>query len=133
MTLSELNQHLELREQLNKANEMLRALREAAYPKGQRLDGMPHASGVSDKVGDLAIEIADLTTEIEMLQAEIAEAEKPIEEFITEIHDAQTRMVFRLRFMRCCTWKEVAALIKGGNTEASVKTICYRYLESCSV
>ena len=132
MTLSDLNQHLELREQLNKANEMLTALRDAEYPGSPKMDGMPHASGVSDKVGDLAVEIADLTGEIKMLQAKITEAEKPIEEFITEIHDAQTRMVFRLRFMRCCTWKEVAALIRGGNTEASVKTICYRYLESCS-
>ena len=51
--------------------------------------------------------------------------------YITQIPDDQTRMIFRLRFLRGLTWSEVAALIGGRNTESAVKNICYRYLETC--
>lgn len=130
MTLQELNQHLELREKLIRANEMLYALRVASEPGAQAIDGMPHASGVRDKVGDLAVEIADMEDRITFLKGEIMEAEKPILKFIREIDDDQTRLIFRLRFIRCLAWKEVAGVLRGGNTEASVKNICYRYIET---
>ena len=93
---------------------------------------MPHATGVKDKVGDLAIEIADMDTRIAYLENEVAEKEKPVIAWIGAIDDDQTRLIFRLRFIRCLAWKEVADVLRGGNTEASVKNICYRYIESCN-
>ena len=59
MTLKELNGHFVLRERLARAKEMLASLQAAACPGAQVLTGMPHAPGVSDKVGDLAVEIAE--------------------------------------------------------------------------
>ena len=131
MTLQELNQLFELRERLAKAQEMIDSLRAAACPGGQVLTGMPHAPGYRDKVGDFAVEIADMADRIEYLQGEIAKAEAPILSFIRAIDNDQTRLIFRLRFIRGMAWKEVAAVLRGGNTEASVKSACYRYLESC--
>ncbi len=128
MTLQDLNQHLELRGKLIKAHEMLDALRIASEPGAQAIDGMPHSSGVHDKGGDLAVQIADMEERIEFLEEEIKASEKPILKFIQAIDDDQTRLVFRLRFIRCLTWKEVAVILHG-NTEASVKNICYRYIE----
>lgn len=92
---------------------------------------MPHAPGVSDKVGDLAVEIADLKDQIALLREEIAVEEQKVSAFIGAIENDQTRMIFRLRFLRCLTWGEVADVIGGRNTEAGVKNVCYRYLESC--
>lgn len=131
MTLQELNRHFELRERLSKAREMLDSLQAAACPGAQTLTGMPHAPGVRDKVGDLAIEIADMEERIRYLCEEISREEESVNNFISGIQNDQTRMVFRLRFLRCLTWAEVAAVIGGRNTEAGVKNICYRYLESC--
>ena len=37
-------------------------------------------------------------------------------------------MVFRLRFLHCMTWPQVAGAIGGRNTANSVKLICHRYL-----
>lgn len=128
MTLQELNRHFELRERLDKANEMLDALRAAACPGAQVLTGMPHSTGVKDKVGDLAVEIADMDTRIQFLEDEIKTGEETILPFIRSIEDDQTRLIFRLRFIRCLTWKEVAAVIGGRNSEDSVKMVCYRYL-----
>lgn len=100
MTLQELNRHFELRERLDKANEMLDALRAAACPGAQVLTGMPHSTGVKDKVGDLAVEIADMDTRIQFLEDEIKTGEETILPFIRSIEDDQTRLIFRLRFIR---------------------------------
>lgn len=94
------------------------------------MSGMPHAPGVRDKVGDLAVEIADMTERIRYLKEEINRAEAAVTEFVENIENDQTRMIFRLRFLRCLTWGEVAAVIGGRNTEDGVKSACYRYLSS---
>ena len=128
MTLDELNIHFNLVTELKKAKDMLQNLWNAAYPGGQVLTGMPHAPGVKDKIGDLGIEIADLEMEIEAMEAAVNNSAVPVLAFIAEIPDIQTRMVFRLRFCRGYQWKEVARMLGGGNSEDSVKKVCYRYL-----
>lgn len=128
MTLEDLNQHLELITELARVNEMIQSLWNAAHPGGQVLTGMPHAPGVKDKIGDLACEIADLETDRDQLQERIELSEKSVMAFITKIPGAQTRLIFRLRFCRGLTWKEVAQVIGGGNTENGVRMVCYRYL-----
>ena len=127
MTLEDLNQHLLLRDKLNKAEELLAALRLAAGPSAPQLTGMPHAPGVKDKVGDLAVEIADLSKSVDALRKELREREAPIEAFIAQIQDDHTRLVFRLRFLRGLSWKEVSQILGRFTTESSIKTTCYRY------
>lgn len=127
MTKEELSRHVELRKQLAADLELLTSLEVAAGPRVQHLDGMPHAPGVRDVVGDLATEIADVKTEISQLEAEIARSEAAIVDYVNSIKDAQTRMIFRLRFIRGMSWKEVAATI-GWITESGVKSIYNRYI-----
>lgn len=128
MTLQELSQHYDLLEQLRKDEEMLASLRAAAAPGAQVITGMPHAPGVYDRVGSLAVEIADMEGRIGALREQAAREEVVIGAFIDGIRDDQTRMIFRLRFLRGLLWRQVAGVIGGGNTEASVKAVCYRFL-----
>lgn len=130
MTLQELSHHFKLRERLERDMDLLKSLEAAACPGAQVLTGMPHAPGVRDKVGDLAVEIADLKERIRYLENEIAVAEQEVARFITAIPDEQLRVIFRLRFLRGLTWGEVAAVVGGRNTEDGVKTSAYRYLNS---
>lgn len=109
---------------------MLQSLRDAACPGAAVLTGMPHAPGVKDKVGDLAAEIVDMDARVGWLEAEVKASEESIMPFIRGIDDDQTRLIFRLRFLRGLAWKEVAAVIGGRNSEDSVKMVCYRYLSS---
>lgn len=132
MTLQELSRHLKLRERLARDEEILKSLEAAAYPGAQAFTGMPHTPGVSDKVGDLATEIADMKEQIQLLAAEINQEEKTVTDYINMIEDGQMRVIFRLRFLRCLTWAEVATVIGGKNTEEGVKTACYRYISSQS-
>ena len=132
MTLQELNAVFRLKKQLEKNAEMLESLRAAAAPSSPALTGMPHAPGVKDKVADLAIEIAELEESNKEIAAEIHTREQAVEAFINGIENVQTRTIFRLRFLRAMSWAKVAEVIGGRNTEDGVKTVCYRFLESCN-
>lgn len=131
MTLQDLSRCYKLREQLRRDENMLASFESKACPGAQVLTGMPRASVIWDKVGDLAAEIADMKERIAALRRAVAQEEQRLEALISGIEDDQTRMIFRLRFLRCLTWVEVAELIGGRNTESAVKNACYRYLESC--
>ena len=132
MTLQELSKYYKLHERLERNREMLSSLYAAAGPGAQVITGMPHAPGVSDKVGDLAAELWDLQSKIDYLEQRCAEEKKKLEKYIGGIKDDQTRMIFRLRFIHCMTWPQVSETLGGRNTANSVKAICYRYLKSCS-
>ena len=132
MTLQELSHHFKLREQLERDKGILEALQAAACPGAQVLTNMPRTPGVKDKVGDLAVEIADMRERIRYQQEEIAKEEATVSTFINSIEDTHIRMLFRLRFLRCLTWSEVSRVIGGRNTEEGVKSACYRYLSTTS-
>lgn len=128
MTLEELNEYFRLLGRLNKARELLASLEASAAPKSPQPDGMPHAPGYSDRIGSLAAEITDTREKVSELEDEVRWEGVDVARFIDSIPDYQARLIFRLRFLRGLSWGEVAAIIGGGNTENSVKCICYRYL-----
>lgn len=133
MTLRELSKYYKLHERLERNREMLSALYAAAGPGAQVLTGMPHAQGVSDTVGSLVLEIDDLKEKIARLESDCAWERRKLERYISIIKDDQTRMIFRLRFIHCMTWLQVAEAIGGRNTANSVKLVCHRYLNSKKV
>lgn len=132
MSLEELNTYFDLIDRLEQAKDVLRNLENAVCPGAQVLTGMPHASGVKDKLGDLAAEIVDVEARIKYLETEINKHKEKVEAFVLSIDDIYLRTIFRLRFERGLAWKTVAAVVGGGNTENSVKMACYRYLKLVS-
>ena len=128
MTKQELSRHVGLQKRLAADLELLASLEAAAGPGAQKLDGLPHAPGVRERVGDCAVAIADAKEEIARTEAEVSRSESAIVAFINTIGDLQVRTIFRLRFLSGMTWKDVAVAIGGGNTEAGVRMVCYRYL-----
>ena len=128
MTLRELSIYYKLHERLEQNRQMLSSLYTAAGLGAQEITGMPHAPGVSDQVSGLVIEIEDLKERISHLESECAQEKRILERYISTIEDDQTRMVFRLRFVHCMTWPQVAKAIGGRKTANSVKLICHRYL-----
>lgn len=128
MTLRELSIYYKLHERLERNRQMLSSLYATAGLGAQEITGMPHTPGVSDQVSSLLIEIEDLKERISHLESECVQKKKILERYIATIEDDQTRMVFRLRFVHCMTWPQVAKAIGGRNTANSVKLICHRYL-----
>lgn len=127
MTRQELSHHVDLKRQLAADLELLASLEAMAGPGVQHPDGMSRAFGVRDPIGNFASEIADVKAKISQLEAEITRSEAAVVDYITSNKDDRTRMIFRLRFIHCMTWKEVAAAV-GWITENGVKLACYRYI-----
>ena len=133
MSMETLQALYELEKRLAEEKEILAGLQAAAYPGAQNLDGLPHGTGVSDKVAKLAIEIVEIKNRIEQTVIEIEPLEKVVSDFLGTINDSYIVMVVRLRFICAMSWKDVAVCMGGGNSEESVKMNCYRFLSKiCS-
>ena len=128
MTLQVLSKYYDIQMTLEKDREALERLRQRITPASPQLTGMPHTPGVRDKVGDLAVELADMDERIRWLE-ELAAQEKPIVEAVSNgIGVAGLYLVFRLRFIRCYSWAEVAGVLGKGYTEDGVSRMAYNYL-----
>lgn len=131
MTLKELNQLYYLERLIERDSDTVDRLESALLGGSSALTHMPHAPGVSDRVGDTVSKIIDLKKQLEIRIASYNLIKARIASFIDSIEDTHIKLIFLLRFVDGCTWNEVAYAISGNNTENSVKKICYRYLKSC--
>ena len=124
MTLQQLNSHFELVEQYLNAEYMLLRLRDAAGLKAQAITGMPHGTGVSDKVGDTAVELVRAEEKLVTLYNRLKEDEAPIIAWIDTVDDICTQTALRLRFIHGKQWKEVSDMV--GFSEEAIKKKCYK-------
>lgn len=131
MTLQDLNRYLTLCKQLDSARESLLDLQDAAVPGAQVLTGMPHAPGVKDKVGNLAIMIADTKTEIERMEREIEAMERDVDAFIKTIPDVELRNIFRFRFLLRLTWEDIAEMCRWRYSETALRKRIQTYMNRC--
>ena len=127
-TLQELSKYYNLLQRIYRAEDILAGLQSAVCPGAQKLTGMPAAPGVKDKLGDFTAEIVDMQQLIEELKQAAEQERAKVEAYINSIDDEQTRLIFRLRFLHCLTWAEVAEIIGRRNTAAGVRMICKRHL-----
>lgn len=126
MTLQDLNRYLTLCKQLDSARESLLNLQDAAVPGAQVLTGMPHAPGVKDKVGNLAIEIADTKDAINEMERNVEAMKKEVESFIRTIPYVDLRTIFRLRFIRMLTWEDIEEVFQWRLTATALqKRVAY--------
>lgn len=130
MTLEDLNMYLTLCKQLDSARESLLDLQDAAVPGAQVLTGMPHAPGVKDKVGNLAIMIADTKTEIERMEQELAAMEADVDAFIRTIPNVELRNIFRFRFLLRLTWEDIAEVFQWRFSEAALRKRMTQYMKN---
>lgn len=128
MTLKEISRYFHMNEAIEKNREVLNSLRQKVAPSSPQLNGMPHAPGISDNTSRLAIEIADLDARIEYLEKQAEVERNKAVVFCDTIQDARMYMIFRLRFVRCMTWAEIADLLGDYYTEAGVSRMVYNYL-----
>ncbi len=127
-TLQELSKYYNLLQRIYRAEDILAGPQSAVCPGAQKLTGMPAAPGVKDKLGDFTAEIVDMQQLIEELKQAAEQERAKVEAYINSIDDEQTRLIFRLRFLHCLTWQEVAEIIGRRNTAAGVRMICKRHL-----
>lgn len=129
MTLGELSQLKHLKREIAMDRQRLRQLEEAALPGAQVMTGMPHGTGVKDKLGDTAAAIADLRQQLEAKIERCVREQQKLEAYIESIPDSFIRQIFTCRFVQGMSWRQVADQMGGGNSSDSVRKITKRFLE----
>lgn len=130
MTLRELSQLYWLNREIESDRERLAELEgKARGVSSPVLSGMPGGSE-SNKLERYAAEIVDLQSIIAAKQRQCIYERSRLERYIAGIPDSLTRQIFTLRFVNGLSWNQVAVSIGGGNTEAGVKMLCYRYIKN---
>ena len=130
MTLKELSQLYYLNREIKADQKRLDELNDLmGAPSSPPLSDMPRAPhSTKSKVERLAAEIVDLQAIIAARQIQCIHERARLERWISDIPDSLTRQIFLRRFVDCMSWRRVADCVGGGNTEGSVRMICYRYL-----
>jgi len=124
MTLEEMESYRMNVHMLKKVRDMKRRLLDAAYPGGNGADG--GRAAVSDKTGKIGTELGDLDTEIRAMEIVVNRKKKKVEAFIGKCDNAWKRQLIRMRFCRAMKWQEIAEVVGGGNSAASVRAIVMR-------
>ena len=129
MNLKELSQLYYLNREIEMDEERLAKLRaELSSPAIPKYSDMPGGRKHENLLEEYTAEIIDLEAIIKAKQIQCLHERSRLERFIVAIPDSLTRQIFTLRFVNGLSWLQVAFSVGGGNTEASVKMICYRYI-----
>lgn len=128
MTIKELSQLYHLNREIEQEKHRLQELEAAATDTAVKISGLPHVGGISDKTA-IAAQIADCRAVIEAkVQLSVVEYNR-LNRYIANVQDSLTRQIMVLRFVNGMSWNQVAMSVGGGNTEDSVKKVCYRYVK----
>lgn len=107
MTKQELSQCYWLNREISQLEKELHKLDGKEY-KSINLTGMPHGTGISDTVGKLATQRAEIHELLSLKVRECMIARTRIERFINDIEDSEMRMILRLRHINGMSWQQVA-------------------------
>jgi hypothetical protein len=130
MTLKELSQLYYLNREIERDQERLEQLRaRVSAPGSPNYDGMPKSPSFENRLERYIAEMVDLEAIIQAKITQYLHERNRLERYIAEIPDSLTRQIFQLRFINGLTWVQIAFSVGGGNTEGSVKMICYRYIK----
>lgn len=129
MTLKELSQLYYLDKEIERDKRRLRELKSLQIKLTPSYSEMPSFTRII--YDPMAEKVADILDLEEMLRLNVQKRyyeEKRIMRYIDTIDDSFVRLIFKLRFIDCKDWWQVAEEVGGNNTNDSVKKICYRYL-----
>lgn len=107
LTRSELSQYYWVGKEIKQLENQLIKLEGKEY-KPINLTGMPRGSDISDLVGKLATDRAELYEMLSLKVRELMIARKRVERFINSVEQSEIRMILRYRHIDCLTWQRIA-------------------------
>ncbi len=128
MTKQELSQLYYLNREIELLKKRIEELECIAASTTGRITGLPHASGITDKTGKYAVELAELKEMLEVSLKKCFYELKRLYRFVEGIEDSQMRMILSLRYINGLSWNQVAVSIGGGNTEKGIQMMANRFL-----
>ncbi len=128
MTRKELSQLYWLNREIEMDQRRLRDLEAKTLPRTQTATSATRSSGMTDRVGNCAVEIADLRDIIATKRQKCLQERIRLERYIAGIKDSFLRQIFTYRFVHGMSWRQVADHVGGRNTADSVRKAVRRFL-----
>lgn len=129
MTKHELSQLYYLNREIEEMQSRLQELECLATACTSNITGMPHASGISDKIGKYAAEIADLKSLLDLNLKKCFYELNRLNRYINSIDESEMRMILSLRYINGLCWEQVAASISPFASGESVRKAHDRFLK----
>jgi len=129
LTKKDLSQLFCLNREIEQMQKRLQELESEATCCTPQITGMPHASGVSDKIGKYAAEIADLKGLLDLNLRKCFYELNRLNRYINSIDDAEMRMILTFRYINGLPWEQVAACISPYASGDSVRKAHDRFLK----
>lgn len=107
----------------------LEELEAAAGSCTTKISGLPHVTGESRKAENMAILIAEQRDLVELKIRQSVIEYNRLNRYIAGVEDPMLRNILTLRFVSGLPWLQVAMSLGGGNTAASARMICERFLK----
>lgn len=108
MTKEELAQLQYLNLEIEREKERLAELEAMATNTTAHLSGLPHATGITDRVGQYGAEIADLKKMIESNIQQCYRELNKLNQYIQNVHDSEMRQILTLRYINGLSWQQIA-------------------------
>jgi len=128
MTKHELSQLYYLNREIIEMQTRLEELECLAESCTSVITGMPHASGISDKIGNYSAEIADLKGLLDLNLKKCFYELNRLNRYINNVEDSEMRMILSLRYINGLCWEQVAASISPYASGESVRKAHERFL-----
>jgi len=106
-----------LRKKITAKELHLEELRTQAEKSTQVLTGMPRGSGTTSPVEELAVQIADLSWEIDLDYMDLVLYETQIKKVVDKIEDPVWFQVLTYRYLTFHTWTEIADIMHYSNRQ----------------
>ncbi len=131
MTVKELSQLYFLKKEIERENLRLQELLSLSGGSSLALSPVSFGKKVSDKTGELAVNISELKDLIEKNIKRCFEEMKKISFFINGIEDSEMRLIISLRFINGFTWQQISFHI-GYQDESTPRKRFERFMKSVS-
>lgn len=134
MTIKQLDEYHNLIRAIATKEKQINSLRQSMGGlRSPSFEGMPHGSGISDRTANAAIEIADLEERLSYQQTQAKTLGAEVNEYINNIDDDITRLVYKFRVLYGYSWQDVAETLGEYNTKGSVRSRYISYAKRTGI
>ena len=108
MTKKELSQVYFLKREIRQLEQRIKELETAAMVCTSKITGGPNGTGINDKIGNYAEQIADLKNLLALNLRKCVYEFNRLDKFIQSVDDSEMRTILTLRYLQGFSWQKVA-------------------------
>lgn len=128
MTKKELSQLYYLKKEIRQLKQRIKELETAATGCTAKITGLPHGTGINDKIGNYAAQIADLKSLLDLNLKKCFYELNRLDRYIESVNDPLLRQIMTYRFINGYSWSKISYMIGGNNTADGLRIKMMRFL-----